>query len=122
MEEWEDRTTLVSFSAQTCAIPLCMNERAYRISILLSAHVSSCIMTAIWMDQTNCSDLSLLPSKLSGLAALAPLDEWFLVSIFFRITCTMDDVALAAASEMSVWASMVLSSRELLAVWSWASC
>jgi len=80
------------------------------------------IMTAIWTDQMNCSALSLLPSKHSNLAALALLDKWLSVSIFFRIACAAADAALAAASEMSVRASMVQSSRALLAAWSWVSC
>ena len=79
MEEW-DR---ILFSAQTCAIPPCMKERAYRIFILLSVNMLSCIVTAIWTDQMNCSALSLLLSKLSGSAALAPLGEWLPVSMFF---------------------------------------
>ena len=37
----------LSFTAQTCAVPLQMNESAYRIFILLSAKVSACIVTAI---------------------------------------------------------------------------
>ena len=85
-----DRT---AFSAQTCTIPPHIKERAYRIFILLSAHVLSCIMMVIWMDQTNCSALSLLPSKLSSSAALALLDEWLPVSMFVRMACTMANVA-----------------------------
>src|SRR5882724_514942 len=88
------------------------------IFILSSMNVSSCIMTAIWMHWTNCPALSLLPSKLSSLAALEPLDEWLPVSMFIGMACTTTNAALATASEMSVWASMVWSSRELLAVWS----
>src|SRR5882672_2618236 len=99
MEVW-DKTVLVSFLAQTCAIPPHMKERAYRIFILPSANVSSCIMMVIWTDQTNCSDLSLLPTKLSSSAALVPLDEWLPVSMLVRIACAMANVALAAASEM----------------------
>ena len=97
VEVW-DRTMLVSFLAQTCTIPLCMKERAYRIFILLSANVLSCIMMVIWTDQTNCSALSLLPSKLSGSAALAFQDEWLPVSMFIRMACTTADMALATAS------------------------
>src|SRR5882672_7666666 len=121
VEEW-DRTALVSFSAHTCAIPLCMNERAYRIFILSSEKVSSCIVTAMQTDRTNCSALSLLPSKVSGWAAFTPLGEWLVVGMFDRIACTTADAALAAASDMSVWASMALSSSALLVAWSWASC
>ena len=72
--EW-DRIMLVSFSAQTCTIPPHMKERAYRIFILSTVNMLSCIMTAIQTDQMNCSALALLPlKKLSSLAALAPLD------------------------------------------------
>jgi len=120
VEEW-DRTTLVLFSAQTCTIPPCMKERAYRIFIILFVNMLSCIMTALQTDQTHCSALSLLPSKLSCLAALEPLDKWLPVSIFITIACTMADAALATTYETSVWASMALSSRALLAVWSWVS-
>jgi len=88
-----DKTTLVSFSAQTCTIPLHIKERAYRIFILSSTNMSSCIMMVIWMDQTNCSALSLLPSKLSSLAALEPLDEWLPVGMFIRIACPTADAA-----------------------------
>jgi len=57
----------------------------------------------IWMDWKNCSALSLLPSKLSSLAALVPLDEWLPVSMFIRIACATSNTALAAsASETSV--------------------
>src|SRR5882672_1075227 len=100
-----------------------MKERAYRIFILSLAKVSSCMVMAIQTDRTNCSALSLLPLKLSGLAALAPLGEWLpIVGMFIRIACAMADVALAAASEMSVWASMAQSLSTLLADWSWANC
>ena len=84
--------------------------------------VSSCMVMPIRMDQTNCSALSLLLLKLSGLAALAPLGKWLPVSIFIRIACATADAALAVASEMSVWVSMAWSSSMLLAIWSWACC
>src|SRR5882672_3912249 len=59
------------------------------------------------MDRSvNCSALSLLLSKLSGSAALVPLGEWLLVSMFISIACAMADVAFSVASETSVWASM----------------
>ena len=103
MEVW-GKTTLVSFSAQTCAIPPCMNERAYRIFILSSVKVLSCMVTVIWMDQMNCSALSLLLSKLSSSAALTPLGEWLPIGMLIRIACATADMALAAASEMLVWA------------------
>src|SRR5882672_7350169 len=75
-----------------------MNERAYRIFILSSTKVSSCMVMAIWTDQMNCSALFLLPLKFSGSAALAPLGEWLPVSIFIKIACATADMALAAAS------------------------
>src|SRR5882724_10545772 len=116
-----DKITLVSFSAQTCGIPPCIKERAYRIFILSSTNVSSCMVMAMWIDWTNCSALSLLPSKYSRSATLMPLDKWLPVSILVRIACAMADVALVAASVMSLWASRVQSWRALLVVWSWAS-
>ena len=70
IDNMPDKTALVSFVAQTCAIPLCMNKSAYRIFILLSAKLLICIMTAMKTAQTNCSILSLLPSKLSAALAL----------------------------------------------------
>ena len=122
VEVW-DKTTLVLFSAQTCTIPPCIKERVYRIFILLSTKVLSCMVTAIWTDQTNCLALSLLPLKLSSSAALTPLGKWLhVVGMFIRIACTMADVALAAASKTLDWVSMVWSSITLLANWSWASC
>jgi len=86
MDVW-DNITLVLFSAQTYAIPPCMKESAYRIFILSSLNVLSCIMMVIQMDQMNCSVLSLFPSKLSSSAALALLDEQFpiVASILVRI-------------------------------------
>src|SRR5882724_12492424 len=117
-----DKITLVSFSAHTCAIPPCIKERAYRIFILSSANVSSCMVTAMCIDRMNCSALSLLPSKHSRLATLTPLDEWLPVCILVRMACAMADVALAAVSMMSLWASRVWLRRALLVVWSWASC
>src|SRR5882724_8716633 len=117
-----DKIALVSFLAQTCAIPPCIMERAYRIFILLSANVSSCMVTAMQIDQTNCSALSLLPSKYSGLAALTPLGEWLPVGVLVRMACATTDAALTAVSMMSLWASRVQLWRVLLVVWSWASC
>src|SRR5882724_4590769 len=117
-----DKIALFLFSSQTCAIPLHIKERAYRIFILSSANVLSCMVTAMWIDWTDCSALSLLPSKHSGSATLMPLDEWLSVGILFRMACTMADVALAAASMMSLWASRVRSWRALSVIWSWASC
>src|SRR5882724_5264953 len=115
-----DKITLVSFSAQTCAILLRIKERAYRIFILLSSNVLSCMVTAMRIDQTNCSALSLLPLKHSGSATLTPLDKWLPVGILVRMACATADVALAAVSMMLLWASRVQSWRALLFVWSWA--
>ena len=70
-------TALVSFSAQTCAILPCMKECVYRIFILSSSNMSSCIVTVIWMDWMNYLVLSLFPLKLSSLATLALLNKWF---------------------------------------------
>ena len=83
-----DNTALVLFSAQTCAIPPCMKERASFDFILLSSNMSSYIMMVIQMDWTNCLALTLLLLKLSGLAALAFLNEQLLVmdSRLVRIT------------------------------------
>src|SRR5882724_3723552 len=69
-----DKITLVSFSAQTCGIPPCIKERAYRIFILSSTNVSSCMVMAMWIDWTNCSALSLLPSKYSR--SVSELCRW----------------------------------------------
>jgi len=60
--------------------------------------------------------LSLLPSKLSSSATLAPLDEWLPVCMFIRMACTTADVAFAAASEMSVWPPWHGPQEQLLAV------
>src|SRR5882724_13111399 len=120
--EVHDKITLVSFSAQTCAIPPHIKERAYRIFILSSMNMSSCMVTAMQIDWRNCSALSLLPLKHSRSATLTPLDKWLPVGILVRMACAMDDAALAAASMMSLWASRVRSWRALLVVWSWASC
>ena len=117
---WKFANSLVS--VQTCAIPPHMKDRASRIFILLLVNVLSCIVTAILMEQTPCSALSLLPSKLSGSAALAPLEGWLPVGIFIKIACTTADTSLAAASETLVWASIMWSSRAFLAIWSWVSC
>src|SRR5882724_3405975 len=117
-----DKITLVSFSAQTCAIPPCIKERAYRIFILLSTNMLSCMVMAMQIDWKNCSAWSLLPLKHSGLAALTPLDEWVPVGILVRMACATADAALAAVSIMSLWACRVQSWRALLVIWSWASC
>ena len=111
-----DKITLVSFLAQTCAIPPCIMERVYRIFILSSANVSSCMLTAKRIDRTNCSALSLLPSKYSGSATLTPLGEWLPVGVLVRMACATADAALVAASVMSLWASRVWSWRVLLVV------
>src|SRR5882724_9380238 len=117
-----DKIALVSFSAQTCAIPPCIKERVYRIFILSSANVSSCMVKEMWIDWMNCSALSLLPMKHSRSATLMPLAKWLLVGILVRMACATADAALAAASVMLLWASRVRSWRVLLVIWSWASC
>src|SRR5882724_619966 len=117
-----DKIALVSFSAQTCAIPPRIKGRAYRIFILSSTNVSSCMVMAMQIDRTNCSALSLLPSKYSGSAALTPLGEWLPVGVLVRMACATADGALAAVSVMSLWASRVWTWRALLVVWSWVSC
>ena len=96
---------------------LCELMSAYRIFILLSAKVSSCLVTVMWMDQMNCSVLSLLQLKPSSSAALA-LDKWLPVSIFIRISCATDNAALVAALDTSSRASTMQVLRELLASWS----
>src|SRR5882724_5773057 len=117
-----DKIALVSFSAQTCAIPLHIKERVYRIFILSYTNMSSCMVMAMWIDQTNCSALSLLPSKHSRLAALTPLDKWLPVGVLVRMACAMANAALVAGSMMSLWASRVQLWRALLVILSWASC
>ena len=42
-------TAMVSFTAQTCAVPPRMKESAYRTFILSSVKASACIVTAIQM-------------------------------------------------------------------------
>ena len=64
-------TAMVSFAAQTCAVPPRMKESAYRTFILSSAKASACIVTAIRMALTNSLVLSQFPSNGSGLVALA---------------------------------------------------
>src|SRR5882724_3120297 len=116
-----DRTMLVSFAAQTCAIPPCMYKSAYRIFICLSTKVLICIVTVVWMAWTNCFVLSLLLlSKLSGSAALALHDKWLPVSRFMRIVCATEHMALVATLDTSLWVSISQSSRALLAIWSCA--
>ena len=92
---------LVLFLAQTCTIPQHMKERASRTFFLSSLNVLSCIVTVIWPDQTNCSALSLLLSKLSGLAALVHPSEWPPMGMLEMIACATDDMALMAASMVS---------------------
>src|SRR5882672_5647669 len=118
MEVW-DKTTLVWFLAQNCTIPPCMKERAYRIFILSSMNMSSCMVMVIQTDWMNCSALSLLLSKVSSSVGFTPLGEWLPIGMFVRIACATADAALAAASDTLVQVSMVRSLSALLADWSW---
>jgi len=92
-----------------------MKERAYRIFILWSINMLICIMTAIWVDWTNCSALSQLPSKLSG-SGISGTSKWPLDGMLVRIACAMDDAALVAALWHYSW--LLQSWRLLLDVWS----
>jgi len=79
----------------------------YRTFFLSSMKVSICMATMIWMAQKNCSVFSLILSKASGLAALAPHnDECPPMETFERVACTTDDLALAAASNTLSWVSI----------------
>ena len=104
-------TVMVSFAAQTCAMPPRMKESAYRIFILSSAKVSACIVTAIRTALINSSVLSQFLSNGSGLAALAfqvkVCEVWMgmLAWGFAAIACaTADGDAIAKAT-------LVMSSR-----------
>ena len=68
-------TAMVSFAAQTCAMPLCMNKSTYKVFILSSVKVAACIATTIWMALTNYSVWSQFPSNSLGLAALVCHDS-----------------------------------------------
>jgi len=52
------------------------------------------MVTAMRIDRTNCSALSLLPLKYSGLATLTPLGEWLPLGVLVRMACAMADAAL----------------------------
>jgi len=69
-----------------------MKDRVYKIFILSFPKALSCIVTAIWMDQMNCSVLSRLPLKGSGLDALVFLVRWPLFNI-----CTLVRMVWATA-------------------------
>ena len=100
-------TAMVSFTAQTCAVPLRMKESAYRTFIPLSVKVSTCIVTMIQMALTNSSVLSPFPSNGSGLAALALRMElcevWagILAWGFATIACATADAVAEATLVMS---------------------
>ena len=97
-------TAMVSFTAQTCAMPPCMKESVYKIFILLFMKVSACMVTMIRMTHTNSSVLSRFPSKGSGLAALAFQIGLCKVWGFVMIACA---TAWAAAEATLVISSCV---------------
>jgi len=80
------------------------------------------MVMAMQIDRTNCSALSLLPSKYSGSATLTPLGEWLLVGVLVRMACAMADAALAAASYDIALGFQGSVMEGVVAVWSWASC
>ena len=80
-EDMLSKIALISLAAHTWAIPPHMKDRVYRIFILSSMKALSCMVIAIQMDQTNCSMLSWLPLKGSGLDALAFLVGWPLADV-----------------------------------------
>ena len=86
-------TAMVSFTAQTSAVPLHMKESAYKIFILSSVKVSACMVIAVWMACKNSLVLSQLLLKGLGSAALALqirlCEVWtgMLVWGFVTITC-----------------------------------
>ena len=57
LKEWY-RTALVSFSAQTYTIPPHMKERAYRIFMLSSMNVTSCIVMECIVSPQLWTDIS----------------------------------------------------------------
>jgi len=63
--------------------------------------VQTVVQTVMQIAQTNGSVLSLLPSKLSSLAALELYNEWHTVGAFPRMACAISDAAFVAASVMS---------------------
>src|SRR6266481_4409348 len=110
---------VVLFAAHICAVPPCINERAYRIFILSSAKVSVCMATAIQMARMNSSVFSRLPSKFSGSAAFAFLLEWDwtgmlawgLVAMAWATADTVAEATLVLSSCVSVtrlWRNVVV--------------
>src|SRR6266481_1887290 len=104
---------VVSFAAHICAVPPCINERAYRIFILSSAKVSVCMVTAIWMAQMNSSVFSRLPSKLSGSAAFAFLLEWDWMGMLAWGLVAMAWVTADAVAEAMLVISSCISVTQL---------
>jgi len=68
-------TAMVSFAAQTCAVPPKMNKSAYKIFILLSTKVSACILTAIQTALTNSSVWSPISIEWFGIGGLGASDR-----------------------------------------------
>ena len=102
-------TAMVSFTAQTCAVPLHINESAYRILILLSAKVSACIVTMIRMALMNSSVWSQFPSNGFGSAALV---LWIGLCEVWTGMLAWGFVAMACATADAVAKAMlVISSR-----------
>jgi len=110
------KTTLVSLATQTWAIPPHMKDRVYKIFILSSVKASSCIVTVIQMDQTNCSMLSRLLSKGSGSDALAFLVSWppADVCMLMRMVWATANAAWEAALAMSSGVSITQVCKSLL--------
>src|SRR5882724_6790628 len=118
-EDMLSKMVLFSLAAHTWAIPPCMKDRVYRIFILSSAKALSCIVMAIQMDWTNCSMLSQLPSKGSGLDALAFLVGWPLadVCMLVRMVWATANAAWEAVLATS-GASITRVCKSLLVAWS----
>src|SRR5882724_6686487 len=87
-----------------------MNDNVYRIFILSSAKALICMVTVMWMDWTNFSVFSQLPSKVSGLAALAFLISWPPVS-----ACTLVRIVHAMAN--AAWEATLATSSRVSNIW-----
>jgi len=76
---------------------------------------SASITWVLWDVTTahiNCSVLTLLPLKLSGLAALALHNKGPPGCRLMRIVCATDDAGLVATLNTSLWESITWSSRD----------
>jgi len=84
LECWMPRLWLVSLASQTWAFLHSWNDNMYRIFILSSAKALIYMVTAMWMDWTNCSVFSQLPSKVSwvGCFGSSSADLALLISCF----------------------------------------